>query len=218
MIARVFAVLGFIGMFMTIYVMAATKPHGADLFGTFEILDRQLTTLNAQLHYLEQDVESGRKLKTKQPEWRNTARQMRRTSLKVQRLSSQMQSHYRHQKRSLGVKMFGSLHAKAKLVNRRLKSLSQTRSKTVAQKELRKLQVATLNLVLAFQSVSGGYAASHCDAREWSCGVAKREASRQISGIKWTCVNRSNSCRGILGPRTPGVVAEPLTAATTKAN
>jgi hypothetical protein len=189
-----------------------------NVFESFRILDRHLTTINTQLHDLQREVESGRSHKSKPSEWRNTARAMRQTSAKIQHLSAVMQAHFRRQKRKLGVKLFGSLRKEAKIVDRQLISLSQTQAQSSARKDLKKVEASMLNLLLKFQSLSGGYAASHCGVKEWNCGVAKQDVNHQQFGIRWTCVTRSTSCHGILGPRTLGVVSEPLTSPVTKTN
>ena len=213
-VARLMAVI----LLFTAAAVAASQRTGpktsSDLFETFGQLDTQFTKLDGQFR----DLQSAVAKRQSKSRWRAKARKVQATTSRISRVTSHL---YRHgqAKQQLRYRMFSDLYHKARTLNARLSQVQHASSTAVASREIRKAQRAMLDLVLQYQAISGGYAAMTCDAGTWSCGVAKpepRKAGYPSTAVKWACVPRAQACRGILGPRTPLLAPQALTAVTTK--
>jgi hypothetical protein len=198
----------------------STKRRTVDVVQTFRTLDKHFTILDAHLQDLQKGINApATQKKAGGRSWRTVTKQMRRTTLRIERISSSAATRYRRQRNRTGTKMFGSLHVRAKTLNRHLLSLSKAPSRDNARKSIPRVQQAVLNLVLQFQVMSGGYAATRCDPGTWSCGVPKQELDQPgypKVGVKWTCVKRAKGCGGMLGAWTPPLVTKPVTVANTQ--
>jgi hypothetical protein len=184
-----------------------------DLFDSFRLLDAHFTKLDSEFHNLQDSVDNDKSVVRTKRAWQHSVRNMQSETARISRVSYQMYKHYR--RGQVPRRMFLRLRRRAKLLNAHLSKLARSRSRQYARRETRNVQKAMLNLVLQYQALSGGYAAAHCGPGAWVCGVPKEEP-RKIGyphvGVKWTCVERSRSCKGILGPRTPQLAPQPLTA------
>jgi hypothetical protein len=198
---------------------ATTPPSRAtapDVFESFRVLDTQFTKLDTEFNDLQEGLASTTQKHAKRA-WPRAAREMQRTTAQISRISYRMYSHSR--RRQLRYRMFKLLHQRARLLRTRLAPIGRAPSRAVARRDSPKVQTAMLNLVLQYQAISGGYAAAHCDVGAWSCGVAKKQpriVGYPSLGVKWMCVPRTNACKGILGPKTPLLATQPLTADTTQ--
>jgi len=191
------------------------KTAQVDLFEEFRLLDKQFTKLSNDYHDLQERLSGQEPPKQARTAWRRELREMRRSTAKIRQMSRRMRGHSRRQSQELRYRMFALLDRKASVLNRRLVAMERVQSRTGVQQGSRKMRLAMVDLVLQYQAISGGYAATACDAGKWSCGVAKKEPRRvgyPRVGVKWTCAPRRNACKGILGPRTPLLNPKPLTA------
>jgi hypothetical protein len=186
-----------------------------DVFETFRLLDEQFSKLDGNYHDLQQALATRESQKQARKAWRRELRKMQQATTRIRQLSRRMYSQYRRPSRDLRYRMFEQLDQGSRRLNKQLIALQQQTSRNAVQKGNSKMRRAMLDLVLQYQALSGGYAATNCEAGAWSCGVAKDEPRRvgyPKLGVKWTCAARRNSCHGILGPRTPALNPEPLTA------
>jgi hypothetical protein len=193
----------------------SNKPVRLDVFESFRVLDTHLTELDGAFHNLQTSIEKKQSKKSAKGAWQHGLREMRTTTNNISCVSYQMYADQRRANRRLGSRMFLSLRRKAQLLHRRLVQADNAMSRSAQRRADQQVQKAMLDLVLQYQALSGGYAAAHCDAGAWSCGVEKKEprtVGYPAVGVKWMCVPRVKSCEGILGPRTPNLVTHPLTA------
>jgi hypothetical protein len=200
-------------------VVWASPRHSSasapDLFDAFHKLDRQFTSLNTEFHDLQQSMNK-HDPQVKRP-WRKAASEMRASTASIEAVTYRLSSHYRRTGRKFGYRGFRRLRQDAVRLRAATIRISATKSAVQARREMRRARRAMLDLVLQYQALSGGYAAARCDAGRWFCGAPKvepRKIGYPAVGVKWTCVPRANSCKGVLGPRAPQLVPEPLTAGT----
>jgi len=200
--------------------LSATTPHPSapitDVFESFRLLDVQFTKLDTEFHELQETTRSDSRSYTKYA-WRHAAREMDEATKQIRGSTFSMYSHYRGPQRRLGYRMFVLLHRRAQLLHTRLLPVIRAQRRAQARRDTLEVKNAMLDLVLQYQAISGGYAAAHCDAGAWSCGISKREPRKDgypNVELKWICVPRTKACRGILGPRTPAVAPQSLTADT----
>jgi hypothetical protein len=194
----------------------ATSRRNVTVVETFRTLDRHFTLLDAHLNDLEKRVNAP-PAKSKSASWRASARAMKHTTSRIERISAKMAAHYRKLSKLGAAEMFKHLQVKAKDLERELALVSK--SKAAARKRIPQVQKAALNLVLQFQAISSGYAAAHCDPGAWSCGVPKKEVAGPglpTIGVKWVCVNTARKCGGLLGFRTPPLATKPVTVANSQ--
>lgn len=211
---RSISVLILLGAAPHMWAAAGHPKTAPNIFESFHLLDAQFTRLDTQFQDLQHAVADDAPHARMARDWQHAAREMRATTVEIRRLSDRWP--YRG-RRTLGHRMFGRLHSRARTLQARLLMLSRVRSRKLARREEVTVAKAMLDLVLQYQALSGGYAAATCHAGAWSCGVPKKEPRKvgyPAVGVKWTCVERLASCHGILGPRSPILTESPLTANT----
>jgi hypothetical protein len=199
--------------------LCATRPSQAtrlDVFDSFRALDAKFTTLDNQYHDLAKTIEKRSSTKANR-NWLRLLRQMRGTTAKISGLGYRLYAEERKSRRQFGSQMFLHLHRQAGMLRTRLTEANHASSNSERRRDSVRIQKAMLDLVLQYQAISGGYGALHCNAGAWSCGVPKRQP-RTVGypqlGTKWICVQHSQTCKGVLGPRTPALASQPLTADT----
>lgn len=187
-------------------------PKMPDLFETFHQLDDRFAQLDTEFKELQESVNSHSNAERL---WRDQSREVRKTTIEIQRVSYRMCVRYRRAGRKIAYKSFAKLSHDARRLRMNMARIASTKTMDSARRQTRVAKLAMVDLVLQYQALSGGYAAARCEANTWICGTPKPEPRKigyPVSRMKWGCVQHSTRCRGLLGPRAPQLTPEPLTA------
>jgi len=170
--------------------LAQVRPKLAsnEPFRSFQLIDRQLSTLNASVG----DLTRGNLDSTQR------TRAMRAGGLAVsviQRRSRELASMYRGRE-PFGYRMFVGLSRRATAVRQALKTTARFRSAD------ERLVQANSELVREFQRISANYGDTHCARGHWACCQPKHDPDEQPgspNSCKWACVAARPKCSGFLG-------------------
>jgi len=194
---------------LTLFPVAANSKDTFENepFDTFRLIDAEMTRLDSQLAQLKKSLRPGGQLSAKQRRlWVASARRMRATASSIQRLGKRMRSHYRAHHQKAGYRLFTALDLKAQALRHQLLSLERARGRVVAERASSRVEKSMLALVLQFDSMSGGYAAVHCEPQWWACAEVRSDRANDAPAVKWACVNTRRACAGLLGPQSPARV------------
>ena len=177
-------------------------------FLTFRLLDEKLTLLGNQQHSLQAALDTNRSnsrytVAAERP-WAEPANAMRRTAVSIKRLVIRPEHLYKIRHRQFGIRLFSILRTRAEAVRRNVVAVEMARNRMAAESAQQKLDQSMLSLILQFQAASGGYGATHCPHRAWTCCEPKRAKdlrSGEQAACRWVCVQKSLSCTGFVGPR-----------------
>jgi hypothetical protein len=172
-------------------------------FRSFGLLDRQLTVLQSQQHSLQIALAKSES-STGQPPWAVAAGAIRKTAVSLEGITSHSQRLYRLRSRPYGVRLFRILQTRIENIRRGASAIESTPNRDVAKAGEQELNNQVLSLIVQFQAISGGYGATRCARRSWVCCEPKRRsdlAPGEEAACRWICVQRSQRCTGLLGPR-----------------
>jgi hypothetical protein len=214
---RLVAVLALAILPLNSFVAVGNDPQTrrrapAEPFRSFGILDGKLTQLSEQKAELKRTLGTGHANHFGSGSVPGILTHMDSTISEIEHIANRLEHLYRGRRQPFGVRVFRILHSRAQVVQRDLRSVRRAhvlRDVNRAESALDKDMIA---LIVQFQSVSGGSAATHCPPRTNMCCQPKRSEDllpgEQVA-CKWLCVPRVNACAGILGPRVPRNSREP---------
>jgi hypothetical protein len=179
-------------------------------FRSFRMLDAKLTLLIHQQATLKATLNPGqmgsRTTDAKPPSWITASKNMSYTAAGIGRIAGALEHLYRRRHQPFGVRMFRILRIRARAVRRSVYAVAKARTRSEAELAEKKLDEQMVSLIVQFQAASGGYGATRCSPRAWTCCEPKRSEDLlqgEKVGCKWRCVQRSKRCTGFLGPRIP---------------
>ena len=183
---------------------AATSARSNDEpFRTFGLLDGKLSLLQSQQQSLRAALAAGGSDSGKRP-WSEPAGALLKTAISVGQITTRAEQLYKLRHRPNAVKVFRALQTKVGPVRSEAIAIQSASNREAARADAQKLNEAVLSLVFQFQAISGGYAATRCAPREWACCEPKRSndlrAGEEVA-CRWMCVQHSQRCTGLLGPR-----------------
>jgi hypothetical protein len=183
-----------------------TTVSADEPFRTFRQLDQKLTVLQTQQHSLKAALYMHKSSTTGAfaTPWVAPAHTMRKTIVSIQRLLRRPEHLYKIRHRPFGVHLFSIVRIRAEAVRRNTASVEIARNRTAAYSKEQQLEKAIVSLIVQFQAASGGYGAVHCPRKAWICCEPKRKEdlqSGELAACRWSCVQRSTSCAGFVGPR-----------------
>jgi hypothetical protein len=187
---------------MMIGPLAPKARAGVEPFATFRLLDGKLSVLGQQSAALQKIVDSPRpgNLKTTRPAWSSAATQMGQTVATIDKLALRLKRRYRG--KPFATRLFGRLQARASSVQSSLMIVRSADTATRAAAAASETDKRIVSLGFQFNAITGGYAALHCTAGEWTCCEPKRQSEAALpDACRWLCTKQVQRCRGFVGAR-----------------
>ena len=179
-------------------------------FRSFRMLDAKLTLLSHQQSILKASLNRGYRdsgtTDAMSPSRIRASKRMSSTAAGIGRIAAALEHLYQRRHQPFGVRMFRILRIRARAVQGSVHAVARARTRSDAELAETKLEEQIVSLIVQFQAASGGYGATRCSPRAWTCCEPKRSEDLlqgEKVGCKWCCVQRSNTCTGFLGPRIP---------------
>jgi len=167
-------------------------------FRSFQLIDRQLSSLNASVTELTRgNLDPGQRTRA--------TRTAGLAVTAIQRRSRALAARYRARRQRFGYIIFMKLNRRAAAVRQALAVAAKHGAGGASAPELESLSRTNLELVREFQRVSANYGAAHCARRQWACCEPKHDPDEERgspNSCRWVCTATPQRCRGILGPQT----------------
>ena len=188
--------------FKTIEAHTSKTRTGVEPFTTFRLLDGQLSVLGQQSAALRKIIDSppSGNLKTARRGWSSASTQMGQTVTAIDKLALRLKRRYRG--KAFATRLFGRLRARASSVQSSLKAVRSADTGARAATAASEADKRIVTLGLQFNAITGGYAALHCEAGEWTCCEPKpQREGGQLDACRWLCTKQVRRCRGFVGAR-----------------
>jgi hypothetical protein len=191
--------------------LPTARAFGEEPFRSFQILDAKLTLLANQQAHLKAALNLGR-VNSRSRAAMAASRSMSSTAHGIERIADRLARLNEIHHRPFGVRMFGIMRNRAGAIRRRVNAVMKARTRRAAELAEKRLDEQVVSLIVQFQAASGGYGATRCQPRAWTCCEPKRSTdllqSEQLA-CAWVCVAKSETCTGFLGPRIPCSIPRP---------
>ena len=193
-----------------IRILHSTRASSVEPFRSFRMLDAKLTLLTHQQAILKAALNlseiGSRSTVAKSPSGMTASKNMSSTAADIGRIAGALERLYQRRHQPFGVRMFSFLHLRAGAVQRSVHAVAGARTRSEAELAEKNLDEQIVSLIIQFQAASGGYGATRCPPRAWTCCEPKRSEDLlqgERVACKWGCVQRSKTCTGFLGPQIP---------------
>ena len=184
----------------------SSKASGEEPFGSFRMLDTNLTLLAHQQEALNaalNPVQGGSRSEAASGRRKTASSDMNSTAAGIVRVAGGLERLYQRRHQPFGVEMFRIMRIKAQEVQRAVNAVAKAQTRSALDLATKRLDERIVSLVVQFQAASGGYGAARCSPGTWTCCEPKRSKdllqSEQVACM-WGCVPKAESCTGFLGP------------------